>query len=136
MITKNGVIKKTLLTDFEYQRKGGKIAIGLDEGDELVSVLHTNGGNDVIIASHEGHTVRFSEENVRAMGRPARGVKGMSLRDGDYIKGVAIVEEGKALLKKWGIPERFRGVGHCILGYAAEAPAPAKPRKADFIHRV
>lgn len=44
--------------------------------------------------------------------------------------------EGKELLKKWGIPERFRGVGHCILGYAAEAPAPAKPRKADFIHRV
>ena len=44
--------------------------------------------------------------------------------------------EGKELLKKWGIPERFRGVGHCILGYAAEEPAPAKPRKADFIHRV
>ena len=44
--------------------------------------------------------------------------------------------EGKELLKKWGIPDRFRGVGHCILGYAAEEPAPAKPRKADFIHRV
>ena len=44
--------------------------------------------------------------------------------------------EGKELLKKWGIPERFRGVGHCILGYAAEEPAPARPRKADFIHRV
>lgn len=44
--------------------------------------------------------------------------------------------EGKALLKKWGIPERYRGVGHCILGYAAEEPAPAKARKADFIHRV
>ena len=44
--------------------------------------------------------------------------------------------EGKELLKKWGIPERFRGVGHCILGYAAEEPVPARPRKADFIHRV
>ena len=44
--------------------------------------------------------------------------------------------EGKALLKKWGIPERFLGVGHCILGYAAEKPAPAKARKADFIHRI
>ncbi len=106
MVTKNGVIKKTLLTDFEYQRKGGKIAIGLDDGDELVSVLHTNGDNDVIIASHEGHTVRFSEQNVRAMGRPARGVKGMSLRDGDYIKGVAIVEEGKTLLT---ITEKGKG---------------------------
>lgn len=44
--------------------------------------------------------------------------------------------EGKALLKKWGIPERYRGVGHCILGYAAQEPAPARPRKADYIHRV
>lgn len=44
--------------------------------------------------------------------------------------------EGKALLKKWGIPERYRGVGHCILGYAAQEPAPARPRKADFIHRI
>ena len=44
--------------------------------------------------------------------------------------------EGKALLKKWGIPERYRGVGHCILGYAAQDPAPARPRKADYIHRV
>lgn len=44
--------------------------------------------------------------------------------------------EGKALLKKWGIPERYRGVGHCILGYAAQEPAPARPRKADFVHRV
>ena len=106
MVTKNGVIKKTLLTDFEYQRKGGKIALGLDEGDELVSVLHTNGHSDVIIASHEGHTVRFSEENVRAMGRPARGVRGMSLREGDYIKGVAVVEEGKTLLT---ITEKGKG---------------------------
>lgn len=44
--------------------------------------------------------------------------------------------EGKALLKKWGIPERYRGVGHCILGYAAQEPAPARPRKADFVHRI
>ena len=106
MITKNGVIKKTLLTDYEYQRKGGKIALGLDEGDELVSVLHTNGNNDIVIASHEGHTVRFSEQNVRAMGRTARGVRGMSLREEDYIKGVAIVEEGKTLLS---ITEKGKG---------------------------
>ncbi len=106
MITKNGIVKKTLLSEYEYQRKGGKIALGLDEGDELVAVLHTNGQNDVIITSHEGHTVRFSEENIRAMGRPARGVKGMSLRDDDYIKGVAVVEEGKTLLT---ITEKGKG---------------------------
>ncbi len=98
MTTRNGIIKKTLLSEFEYQRKGGKIALGLDDGDELVSVLHTNGDNDIIIASHEGHAVRFSEQNVRSMGRGARGVKAMSLSDDDYIKGVAIVDNEKKLL--------------------------------------
>ncbi len=106
MITKNGIVKKTLLSEYEYQRKGGKIALGLDEGDELVAVLHTNGNNDVVIASHEGHTVRFSEENIRAMGRPARGVRGMSLREGDYIKGVAVVDNEKTLLT---ITEKGKG---------------------------
>ena len=98
MITKKGIIKKTLLSEFEYQRKGGKIALGLDDGDELVSVLHTNGDNDIIIASHEGHAVRFSEQNVRSMGRGARGVKAMSLSDDDFIKGVAVVDNEKKLL--------------------------------------
>lgn len=106
MITKRGVIKKTLLSEYEYQRKGGKIALNLDEGDELVSVLHTKGENDIIIASHEGSCVRFSESNVRAMGRTARGVRGMKLRDEDYIKGVAVVDEGKKLLT---ITERGKG---------------------------
>ena len=106
MITKRGVIKKTLLSEYEYQRKGGKIALNLDEGDELVSVLHTKGDNDIIIASHEGSCVRFSESNVRAMGRTARGVRGMKLRDEDYIKGVAIVDDEKKLLT---ITERGKG---------------------------
>ena len=98
MVTKNGVIKKTLLSEFEYQRKGGKIAIGLDEDDELLYVVHTKGESDIIIASHDGQGVRFSEQNVRAMGRPARGVRGMTLREGDFIKGTVVVEEGKKLL--------------------------------------
>ncbi len=98
MVTKNGVIKKTLLSEFEYQRKGGKIAIGLDEDDELLYVVHTHGESDIIIASHEGQAVRFSEQNVRAMGRPARGVRGMTLREGDFIKGTVVVEDGKKLL--------------------------------------
>lgn len=106
MITRRGVIKKTLLSDFAYQRKGGKIAIGLDEGDELAFVMHTNGTNDIVIASHEGHAVRFSEENIRAMGRNARGVRGMQLRGDDFIKGACIVEENKQLLT---VTERGKG---------------------------
>ena len=98
MVTKNGVIKRTLLSEYEYQRKGGKIALNLDEGDELVFVMHTAGDGQVIIATREGCAVRFDEQNVRPMGRTARGVRGISLRDGDYVTGVAIVEEGKSLL--------------------------------------
>ncbi|MBQ8398134.1 MAG: DNA gyrase subunit A [Clostridia bacterium] len=98
MVTKKGVIKRTLLTEYEYQRKGGKIALSLDEGDELVFVMHTMGDRDVILATASGSAVRFSEENVRAMGRTARGVRGVSLRDDDYVVGAAIVDETKHLI--------------------------------------
>jgi len=98
MVTKNGVIKRTLLSEYEYQRKGGKIALNLDEGDELVFVVATHGECDLMIATAHGQAVRFSEADVRAMGRTARGVKGISLRDGDYVAGVCVVEEGKDLL--------------------------------------
>ncbi len=98
MITKLGVTKRTLLTDFEYQRKGGKIAINLDEGDELIFVRHTKGNESLIIATRDGNAVRFDENNVRAMGRAARGVKGITLTGDDYVVGVALVDEEKTLL--------------------------------------
>ncbi len=98
MVTKHGVIKRTLLSEYEYQRKGGKIALNLDEGDELVFVVATHGECDLLLATANGQAVRFSESNVRAMGRTARGVRGISLRDGDYVAGVCVVEEGKDLL--------------------------------------
>ena len=98
MVTKNGVIKRTALSDFEYQRKGGKIAINLDEGDELVFVMCTHGEKDVILATRNGLATRFSESDVRVMGRTARGVRGIRLRDGDYVTGVAAVEDGKMLV--------------------------------------
>ena len=98
MVTKNGIIKRTLLTEYEYQRKGGKIALRLDEDDELVFVMHTHGECDIVLATHNGCAVRYTEANVRPMGRTARGVRGISLRDGDYVNGVAIVEEGKSLI--------------------------------------
>ena len=98
MITKKGVIKRTLLSEYEYQRKGGKIALNLDEGDELVYVVCTKGESDLLLATAYGSAVRFSESNVRAMGRTARGVRGISLRGDDYVAGVCLVEEGKDLL--------------------------------------
>ena len=98
MVTKQGVIKRTLLSEYEYQRKGGKIALNLDEGDELVFVVATHGECDLMIATAQGQAVRFSESNVRAMGRTARGVRGISLREGDYVAGVCVIEKGKDLL--------------------------------------
>ena len=98
MVTKKGVIKRTLLSEYEYQRKGGKIALNLDEGDELVFVVCTHGECDLVLATANGSAVRFSESNVRAMGRTARGVRGISLRGDDYVAGVCLVEEGKDLL--------------------------------------
>ena len=98
MVTKQGVIKRTLLSEYEYQRKGGKIALNLDEGDELVFVMHTHGDRDIIIATAQGSAVRFTESNARPMGRTARGVRGIKLREGDYVTGVAMVEEGKSLI--------------------------------------
>ena len=119
MITKKGIIKKTLLTEFEYQRKGGKIAINLDEGDELIFVRHTLGNQSVIIATRNGLCVRFEETNVRGMGRAARGVKGITLQGDDYVIGVALVEEDKQLLTvtEYGMGKRtefsdFREMKH------------------------
>ena len=98
MITKNGVTKRTLLTDFEYQRRGGKIAINLDDNDELIFVRHTKGDESLIIATRNGQAVRFDENNVRAMGRSARGVRGITLDSDDYVVGVAVVDDTKTLL--------------------------------------
>ena len=98
MVTRNGVIKRTLLTEYEYQRKGGKIALTLDEDDELVFVMHTKGESDIVIATANGAAVRYTEANVRCMGRTARGVRGITLRDGDYVTGVAIVDDTKQLI--------------------------------------
>ena len=98
MVTRQGVIKKTLLSEYEYQRRGGKIAINLDEGDELLFVTKTNGEHQLIIATKQGNAVRFDESEVRPMGRSARGVRGIRLKGDDYVIGVVNVEEDKKLL--------------------------------------
>lgn len=98
MVTKQGVIKRASTKDFEYQRKGGKIAISLDEGDELLAVRKTQGESDIIIATKMGKAVRFDEKDARVMGRTARGVRGIKLKGDDEVVGVSVVEEGKKLI--------------------------------------
>lgn len=98
MVTKKGVIKRASTKDFEYQRKGGKIAINLDEGDELLAVKKTEGESDIIIATRKGKAVRFDEKDARVMGRTARGVRGIRLKGDDDVVGVSVVEEGKKLI--------------------------------------
>ena len=92
MITRQGVIKRTLLSEFSYQRKGGKIAINLDEGDELIFAAHTDGKCDVMIATSTGLAARFPEEKVSVMGRTARGVRGIRLMGDDYVAGAVIID--------------------------------------------
>ena len=98
MVTRQGIIKRTELTEFEPHRKGGKIAITLDEGDELLFVVHTKGGESVLLATAGGAATRFEEETVRVMGRSARGVRGMRLAEGDEIVGAVLVEDDKMLM--------------------------------------
>ncbi|SMC33321.1 DNA gyrase subunit A [Polynucleobacter kasalickyi] len=85
MATKNGIVKKTALSDFSNPRKGGIIAVDLDEGDVLVGAAITDGHHDVMLFSDAGKAVRFDENDVRPMGRTARGVKGMNLEGGHLV---------------------------------------------------
>ncbi len=98
MVTKYGVIKRTALAEFVMQRRGGKIALSLDEGDELVFVAHTWAPTDIIIATRNGQALRFRSDTVREMGRGARGVKGITLRDDDMVVGACIVPDDEAWL--------------------------------------
>lgn len=100
MITKNGVIKRTQLSAYDTARKGGIIAIDLDEGDELRWAKMTDGNSEIMVATKKGMAIRFSETDVRVVGRTARGVKSIALSDekGDEVVGMAIVDDSKTLL--------------------------------------
>ncbi len=93
MATKDGLVKKTAISEFASIRKSGKIAISLVEGDELISVQLTNGEDEIIMASHEGKCIRFSEHDVRAMGRDTQGVRSMKLNSGDYVVDMSVIKE-------------------------------------------
>ena len=98
MVTKQGIIKRIELNAYNTARKGGLIALDLNEGDELSWVRMTTGNDEVIIATKKGMAIRFKETDVRPMGRLARGVKAMKLKDGDEIIGMSIIEKDKLVL--------------------------------------
>ena len=98
MATKKGTIKKTAVKDYQNIRANGLITIKLDAGDELKWVKGTTGKNDIIISTSAGQAVRFNEADVRAMGRSARGVRGMRLRPKDEIVGMDVVDDPKQKL--------------------------------------
>ncbi len=98
MATKNGLIKKTALSEFASIRKVGKIAIKIVEGDELISVGLTSGEDEIITASYEGKCIRFSENDIRAMGRDTQGVKSIELNAGDRVVDMCIIKQGAEVI--------------------------------------
>ena len=97
-ITKRGIIKKTVLSQFESIRQNGKIAIGLKEDDELISVKKTSGNDMILIGASNGRMVKFSEAEIRDMGRTASGVKGIELGEDSYTVGAEVVSEDDNIL--------------------------------------
>lgn len=116
--TRLGIVKRTSVDAFSNIRSNGLIAIGLKEGDELVSVLETAGDSTIIIGTHSGYSVTFKEEVVRDMGRTAAGVRGIRLRDEDYVVGVATLSDDKEVLviTENGYGKRTSGAEYPIKG--------------------
>jgi len=111
MATAQGIIKKTSLSAFKRPKKGGIIAVKLDEGDKLISVRVTNGERELMLATRQGKAIRFHENTVRAMGRVSRGVKGITLAETDEVEAMVVVgEDGNQLLTV------------CELGYGKRTP--------------
>ena len=108
MATKQGIVKKTPLSDFKNLRKNGLIAINLREGDELLKVKVTRGDANIIIVTQNGYAVRFSEKNVRAMGRTASGVKSINLKDDDIAvcMDIAVDSEDLLIISEYGFGKR------------------------------
>jgi DNA gyrase subunit A len=112
MVTRKGVIKKTSLADFQNIRTNGIIAINIDEGDQLLDVVLTDGSKRIFIATHNGLAIRFDEQNVRPMGRATRGVRGIDLRPDDYVVSVCPVSADDS--------EKMLSVSE--LGYGKQTP--------------
>ncbi len=96
--TRSGITKKTNLSDFKNVRKGGIIAVMIEEGDELIEAKLTNGNDEIILVTHEGMSLRFHENDLRAQGRATVGVWGIRPEASDYVVAMAVVEENATLL--------------------------------------
>jgi len=96
--TRKGTVKKTPFHEYDSSRRDGLIALNLRDGDELVRVIETSGTDDIFMVTRSGSTIRFSEDEVRAMGRAAGGVRGMKLRDGDELVSVDVARDDTAIL--------------------------------------
>lgn len=98
MVTKKGIIKRTKVSEFRNTRKSGIIAISIDDDDELGFVRMTDGDQNIFIATKDGYAIQFNENQVRAMGRTARGVRAINMREGDCVNDMAITEPGSRIL--------------------------------------
>ena len=98
MVTRKGIIKRTQFNAYTNVRKSGLIAITLDEDDELAWVKITDGSSRLIIATKDGMSICFSEEDARVIGRTARGVRAIALEEGDHVIGMAVADEGDSIL--------------------------------------
>ncbi|MCG1010588.1 DNA gyrase subunit A [Salinicoccus sp. ID82-1] len=96
--TRNGLVKRSPLGDFERINKNGKIAISFRGDDELLAVRLTDGSKDIILGTRDANLIRFEETQIRTMGRTAAGVKGIKLREGDYVIGLDVLTEGQSIL--------------------------------------
>src|SRR5918997_1797605 len=112
MVTRKGVIKKTSLAEFQNIRTNGINAVNVDDGDELLDVILTDGTKRIFIATHNGLAIRFEEDDVRPMGRAARGVRGIDLRKDDYVVSVCAVSADDK--------ERMLSVSEC--GFGKQTP--------------
>lgn len=127
-ITKLGTVKKTKLSEFENIRTNGLIALTLKDGDELSNVLATDGIQNIFIATHQGYAVTFNEKDVRSMGRSAAGVRGINLRDGDYVvgSGVLKVEDEVLTISEKGYGKRTPAMEYPVKGRGGKGIQTAK----------
>src|ERR1700710_911057 len=98
--TRNGTVKKTALKDFSNVMARGIIAINIDKDDELITARITDGQQVIFLATHDGMAIRFNEQDLRPMGRPATGNRGVTLKKGDYLIGAAVTPSAEARNKQ------------------------------------